>query len=297
MFTNMDLQAGFHQLKLSKDSREKTAFTPTSGLYHFKVLPFGCVSAPANFQRTTDVILAGLSCKVCLCYLDDILVHGRSFKEHNERLDRVLSALLAAGLTLNPRKCVFGARSITFLGHVVDVNGVSPNPKKIEAVLQFPRPDTITKLRSFIGMASFFRKFVLGFADIARPLNDLLKKEADVVRDWTEVHDQAMDQLKEKLASAPVLTHDDGVSQLELHIDASCKGLGAVLYLVKESVRKPIAFASRRLDGPEGKYHINELEFLALLWALKRFQHHVCGRNVLVKTDSSVLGDGESRSN
>ena len=107
---------------------------------------------------------------------------------------------------------------------MVDVNGVSPNPKKIEAVLQFPRPDTITKLRSFIGMASFFRKFVLGFADIARPLNDLLKKEADVVRDWTEIHDQAMDQLKEKLASAPVLTHDDGVSQLELHTDASCIG-------------------------------------------------------------------------
>ena len=116
-------------------------------------------------------------------------------------------------------------------------------------------------------MASFFRKFILGFADIARPLNDLLKKDADVVRDWTETRDQAMNQLKEKLVSAPVLTHDDGVSQLELHTDASCKGLGAVLYLVKESVRKPIAFASRRLDGPEGKYHINELEFLALLWA------------------------------
>ena len=138
-------------------------------------------------------------------------------------------------------------------------------------------------------MASFFRKFVLGFSDIARPLNDLLKKEADVVRDWSDVHDQAMEQLKAKLASAPVLTHDDGFSQLELQTDASGKGLGAVLYLIRDEVKKPIAFASRRLDGAEERYHINELEFLALLWALKRFQHHVYGRNVLVKTDSSVV--------
>ena len=158
---------------------------------------------------------------------------------------------------MNPKKCIFGARSVTFLGHIVDVNGISPNPKKMEAVLQFPRPNSTTQLRSFIGMASFFRKFVLGFSDIARPLNDLLKKEADGVRDWSDVHDQAMEQLKAKLASAPVLMHDDGFSQLKLHTDASGKDLRAILYLIKDEVKKPITFASRRLDGPKERYHIN----------------------------------------
>ena len=115
---------------------------------------------------------------------------------------------------------------------------------------------------------------VHGFAEIAKPLNELLKKDADVNLDWTSLHDSAMEKLKEKLATVPVLAHDDGVSPLEMQTDASGKGLGAVLYIVKGDVRKPIAYASRRLDGAEERYHVNELEFLAVLWALRRFNHH-----------------------
>ena len=171
---------------------------------------------------------------------------------------------------------------------MVDVRGISPNPEKVEAVANFPRPDTVTKLRAFLGLASFFRKFILGFSEIVRPLNELLKKGANVVRDWSKAHDEAMDLIKEKLSTAPVLTHDDGRSQLELQTDASGKGLGAVLYLLKDDVRKPIAYASRLKDAEE-RYHANELEFLALIWALKRFKQHLYGRPCLVKTDSSVV--------
>ena len=201
----------------------------------------------------------------------------------------VLKALKEAGLTLNPKKFIFGAKSVKFLGHIVDAEGVRPNPAKVEAIKNFPRPDTTTKLRSFIGMASFFRKFVPNFSTIVRPLNALLKKTADVVMDWQDEHDEAMQDLKDKMVSAPVLTHDDGVSQIELQTDASYKGLGAVLMLVKDGVRKPIAYASKKLNDTEEKYHINELEFMALWWALLKFRHHVYGRNCLVKTDSTVL--------
>jgi len=172
---------------------------------------------------------------------------------------------------------------------MVDARGISPNPEKVQAVANFPRPDTVTKLRAFLGLASFFRKFIRGFSEIVRPLNELLKKGANIVKDWSKVHDEAMDLIKEKLSTAPVLTHDDGLSQLELQTDASAKGLGAVLYLLKDDVRKPIAYASRRLKDAEERYHANELEFLALIWALKRFKHHLYGRPCLVKTDSSVV--------
>ena len=138
-------------------------------------------------------------------------------------------------------------------------------------------------------MASFFRKFVQGFAEIVKPLNDLTKKEADVLRDWTSEHQQAFDELKNRLMTAPVLTHDDGSSQLELCTDASLKGLGAVLLLNKDGVTKPLTFISRRLTLAEEKYHANELEFLALLWALNKLRYHLNGRSCLVKTDSAVV--------
>jgi hypothetical protein len=284
-YSSMDLEAGFWQIPVAPGDRPKCAFVTPDGLYQFKRLPFGLQASPPNFQRLMNQVLKGLLWTECLCYLDDILVYGRTWKEHLARLDRVLMALLKAGLTLNHKKCCFGARRVKFLGHMVDARGISPNPEKVEAVANFPRPDTVTKLRAFLGLASFFRKFIRGFSEIVRPLNELLKKGANIVRDWSKVHDEAMDLIKEKLSTAPVLTHDDGLSQLELQTDASAKGLGAVLYLLKDDVRKPIAYASRRLKDAEERYHANELEFLALIWALKRFKHHLYGRPCLVKTD------------
>ncbi len=138
-------------------------------------------------------------------------------------------------------------------------------------------------------MTSFFRKLIRGFAEIARPLHELLKKGKDVKKDWTEEHDQAMELLKQSLISAHVLTHEDGVSRIELQTDASLSGLGGVLLLHKDGTSKPITDISRRLTPAETKYDANELEFLAFLWSLNRLRHHVNGRTCLVKTDSSVV--------
>lgn len=288
-FTSVDLESGFWQIPVSLKDRPKTAFVTPDGLYQFKRLPFGLQASPPNFQRLMDRVLGGLQWEECLCYLDDVLIFGRTFEEHCERLDRVLKAIGDAGLTLNPKKCIFGAKEVKFLGHLVSFEGIKPNPAKVEAIKDFPKPTNTTQLRGFLGMASFFRKFVKNFADIARPLHNLLKKDADVVRDWRKEHDIAMEDLKERLVTTPVLAHDDGISQLELCTDASLKGLGAVLLLNKEGVSKPLMFISRRLNPAEEKYHVNELEFLALLWALTKLKYHLNGRTCHAKTDSSVV--------
>ena len=288
-YSSVDLEAGFWQIPLAQESRSRSSFVTPDGQYQFTRLPFGLQASPPNFQRLMNRVLKDLLWTECLCYLDDILIFGRTWEEHNRRLERVLAALREAGLTLNPQKCTFGARNVKFLGHMVDVNGLSPNPKKIEAICDFPRPVNSTQLRGLIGMASFYRRFVKGFSAITKPLNELLRKDADVARDWNQEHEEAVRLLKEAMTTTPVLCHDDGISQLELLTDASGKGLGAVLNIIKDGEKRPVAFASRKLVEAEEAYHINELEFLALIWALKRFRHHVYGRKVLVKTDSSVV--------
>ena len=220
-FSSVDLESGFWQIAVASEDRPKTAFITPDGVWQFKRLPFGLQSSPPNFQRLMDQVLGDLRWLECLCYLDDILIFGKTFEQHLERLEKVLQAIGDASLTLNPKKCVFGTRCVKFLGHLIDVDGVHPNPEKVDAIKEFPRPDDITKLRGFLGMTSFFRKFIKGFAKIARPLHELLKKGKDVKRDWTEEHDQAMEALKQSLITAPVLTHDDGVSPIELQTDAS----------------------------------------------------------------------------
>ncbi|KAI9555008.1 hypothetical protein GHT06_020301 [Daphnia sinensis] len=163
------------------------------------------------------------------------------------------------------------------LGHVVDSHGISPDPAKTEAIVKFPKPRNVTELRAFLGLASFYRSFIPGFAEAARPLHSLLKKDANVKEEWAGVHEKAMAELKEKLVTAPVLVCDDGVSELELQTDAS------------DGKANPITFISSKLSRADENYHANELECLALVWALGKLRHFVYGRPLLVKTESSAL--------
>jgi hypothetical protein len=171
----------------------------------------------------------------------------------------------------------------------IHISGIHPDPAKTKAIANFSRRINVTQLRAFLGMASFYRSFMPGFAENAKLLYALLKKKADVVKDWSAIHENAMQELKHKLVSAPVLVCDDGISQFELQTDASVKGIGAVLLLKKNDESHPITFISRKLSDAERNYHANELECLALVWALGKLRHYVYGRPVLVKTDSSAL--------
>ena len=288
-FTSLDLQKGFWQLPVTKEHREKTAFVTPDGLFEFLCMPFGLCGAPPSFQRLMDKVLSGLKWKECLCYMDDVLIFGRDFEEHQYRLDRVLDAIGNAGLTLNVKKCVFAAHRIAHLGHLIDKDGILPDPAKLEAVAEFPRPETLTQLRAFLGLASYYRRFIRGFAGIARPLHELLKKGSDVRNDWGPTQEAAFKDIKTKLTHSPVLVSDDGVSEVELQTDASTKGIGAVLLLRTPEGNRPVTFVSRKLSPAEEKYHANELECLALVWALNKLRHHIYGRPMVVKTDSNVL--------
>ena len=288
-FSSVDLQSGFWQLPVAPEHRHKTAFATPDGLFQFRRLPFGLSGSPASFQRLMDKVLRNLKWIECLCYFDDVLIFGRDFQEHCDRLDRVLDAVGKAGLTLNPGKCLFGTREITYVGYTIDGQGIRPDNRKVSAITQFPRPESATQLRAFIGLASFYRKFIHRFAEIARPLHELLKKNADVRRDWSTAHQLSFETLKDRLATSPILAHDDSQSPLELQTDASGAGIGAVLTIKKDLNSHPIMYVSRRLTPAEGRYHANELECLALVWALHKLRHIIYGRQCEVKTDSNVL--------
>ena len=287
-FTTLDLASGYWQVAMEPSSKEKTAFTTYSGLYQFKKMPFGLVNAPATFQRLMEVVLAGLARTVCLVYLDDILVIGKTLAEHNANLTKVLDRIQSAGLRLKPKKCQIAREEVEYLGHVVSAEGVGTDPKKLEAVRQYPTPTDVKTLRSFLGLTSYYRRFVPDFAKIAGPLHALTKKDVSFI--WTETCQQSFETLKKLLTSAPVLCFPQFDKPFILETDASGVGLGAVLAQKQEdgSVR-PIAYASRSLQPHERNYGITELEGLGVVWAVKHFRPYLYGHSCDVYTDHSAL--------
>ena len=285
-FASIDLLSGYHQITVAADDREKTAFATPDGLFEFTRMPFGVQNGPACFQRLMDRVLRHLKWSMCLVYLDDCLVFGATFDQLLERLHLVLTAIENAGLTINPRKCVFATDRVFHLGHVIDAGGIRPNPEKVSALSEMIVKNVKT-LRSFIGVASFFRKFVPGFSIIAQPLFKLLKK--NVPWSWGLEQEEAKSKLIEMLTTAPVLAHYDEDLDVVVQTDASQEGLGAVLLQDGGDGPRPISYISRGLDDAEKKRHCNELECLALVWALKKLRPYLYGKRFKVETDSSAV--------
>ena len=286
IFTKLDLHSGYWQLPVNPQDREKTAFCPGPGmgLFQFHRMPFGLSGAPSSFQRLMDKVLRGLP--YATRYIDDILIHSRSSEQHKQHLQEVFECLSAAGLTLRGRKCHIGMSHVSYLGHVFSAAGMATDPQKIQAVQQWPTPTSITAVRQFLGLASYYRRYIHHFSELAAPLHALTQKASTFT--WTQECNDAFLTLKKCLTNTPILAYpcfDHNANEFHLQTDASAVGLGAVL----EQDGHVIAYASRALTAPERKYSVIQRECLAVVYGLKHFRHYLLGKRFKVLTDHEPL--------
>ncbi|EYC36599.1 hypothetical protein Y032_0877g2818, partial [Ancylostoma ceylanicum] len=281
-FSTLDLSSGYWQISLPEDAKQKSAFTTTEGLYQFCVLPFGLSSSPPVFQRLMHTVLGPLLGEEVFCYLDDIIIATDTVERHLQMLENVFNALQGAGLKLNPRKCVLLEKKVEFLGHVIDREGLHMDPSKVEAIVNYPLPQSRSELRTFLGMCSYYRKFVLGFAKVAAPLHELTSEKTKF--EWTTERKACFDQLKRIITQAPVLAQPDiegarsGKKPFRIHTDASYLGLGGMLSQKGDGgLTHPISFASKGLTNCEKRYHVTDLEAPAVIFALWKFHMFVYG--------------------
>jgi len=245
---------------MAERDKQKTALSTGSGLYQFNVLPFGLCNAPATFERLMERVLLGLPWQVLLIFLDDVIVYAKSFEEVVRRLRLVFERLRSANLKLNPKKCVLFQRKITFLGHVVSGYGLSTDPRKTEAVSAWPVPRSDAEVRSFLGLTSYYRRFIYEYAHIAKPLHELSESGKEFL--WTEACEKAFCTLKENLASTPVLAYPTLDDMFILDTDASGLAIGAVLSQAQNGTEKVIAYFSRALRRVERNYCVTAVSYL-----------------------------------
>ena len=285
-FSTLDLQSGYFQVEMDPADAEKTAFTTICGLFQFKVMSFGLCNAPATFERMMEIILSGLHWETCLLYIDDVIIFADSFEQHMERLSEVLSKLQTAGLKLSPQKCQLFKKEVCFLCHVVSEHGISTDPTKIRAVEQWSAPTDVHQVRSFLGLCSYYRRFVEGFATIAKPLHKLTEKKTPFK--WTDECKASFMKLKQALCSSPVLCYPTIRQNFVLDTDASGVGIGSVLSQVEDGKERVVAYYSRALNKAERNYCITRKELLAVE-AVKHFHHYIYGVETVVRTDHGAL--------
>lgn len=287
-FSTLDLISGYWQVELNPNDQEKTAFCTPEGHFEFRVLPFGLCNAPATFQRLMDLVLAGLQWSSCLVYLDDVIVVGRSFQEHLKNLQSVFERLRGAGLKLQPGKCQLLRKKVHYLGHVISRDGVSTDPSKTEKVSNWPTPTSSRDVQQFLGLASYYRRFVRDFATIAKPLHRLTERTADFC--WTPQCQDAFEELRSRLVSAPVLAFPDYSREFILDTDASDTGIGAVLsQMQSDGTERVIAYASRVLTKAERRYCVTRRELLAAVTFVNHFRPYLLGKRFTLRTDHGSL--------
>ena len=286
-FSTLDMTNGYHQVLLDEDAKPKTAFNTSAGHFHFNRMPFGLKGAPATFQNLMNSVLSGLNGLKCLVYLDDIVIYGQNLKEHNNRLKEVFDCLQKYNLKLNPAKCQFLRQELTYLGHIVGPDGVNPDPKKCNAIVNYPEPKNQRDVRAFLGFVGYYRHFIKNFSKITLPLTALLKKDTNFV--WSPFCDEAFKILKSLIIQPPILQFPNFESTFIITTDASDIAIGSVLSQIFEAGELPIAFASRTLTKAEKNYSVVEKELLAVVWSIKHFRAYVYGRKFKLISDHKPL--------
>ncbi|KAH7711359.1 gagpol and env protein precursor [Aphelenchoides avenae] len=292
-FTTCDLHSGYWQIPLSSKAKELTAFSTLGGHWEFNVLPFGLSNAPGGFERAIEKIFEEDLGKTVFIYLDDILIATDTLEEHLQVVEKVLAKLREYNLRLKPKKCAFLKTETAFLGHVISAEGLKVDAEKIEKLLAYPVPQSMTDVRSFLGFANYYRQFVRNFTLLSKPIRDVL---AGSQFQWTDKEQRAFEELKKRMSCTPVLAQPDveaaisGVKPFILYTDASKDGVGAVLHQVgPDGKEHPIAFASKSCSKAERNYAITDLEALALIFALEKFKYFLLGTHVIARTDHQPL--------
>ena len=286
-FSKIDLKTAYHQVTIDPDSRNLTAFSTHVGLFRYKRMPYGLANAPAAFTRILQQALQ--SCSNLISYFDDILVFAPTKQEHDKHLQNLRSTLKAHNFEINEDKSQYGVQTIEFLGRQLSAEGIKPPPAATRAIQNCPCPTTKAELRSFLGMAGYFRCFIQHFATLATPLTRLLQE--GIPFQFAANEQRAFQQLKEGLLQSPFLAffNTDASVHTVLTTDASGTGVGAMLSQVQDGIEKPVYFVSRKLHPNETKFSSSELETLAVVWAVERLHQYVYGRTIEIRTDHSAL--------
>lgn len=287
IMSSLDLFSGFHQLPIREQDKEITTFTTYLGTFCYNYLPFGLKTSPIEFTRTLNACLSNYLYDICVLYVDDLITCGINTEQHNYRLRKIFEIFRDVKLKFKPSKCKFGYSELIILGHLVNSLGISPSPDKVSAIMKIDIPKRLKNVRSFVNMCGFYRKWIYNFSVIANPLNILTRKNVEFR--WDKDQQNAFETLKEKLATAPVLTHLKPDKPLEVRVDACDIGIAGILLQIEETGPKPLAYCSRRLSKYEEKLCIAEKECLSLVYSLSVFKPYLYMRHFQVRSDNCAV--------
>jgi ribonuclease HI len=282
-FSKLDLRSGFHQILLKPGEEFKTAFQTQFGHFEFRVMPFGLTGAPGTFQEAMNSTLAPFLRKFVLVFFDDILIFSKSYEEHLQHLQCVFQQLQVHDWKIKLYKCDFAQRSIAYLGHVISGAGIATDPQKISAVTGWPSPTNLKELRGFLELAGYYHKFMRHFGIIAKPLTELLKKNA--LFNWTPAHEDSSQAVKTALSSSPVLSLPDFSKPFSIETDASATGIGAVL----SQGGHPLAFLRKALGPRSRGLSTYEKEYMAVLLAVQHWRSYLQLAEFIIYTDQQSL--------
>jgi hypothetical protein len=283
VFSKVDLHLGYHQIKIRPEDVPKTAFSTRYGLYKYLVMSFGLTNAPAHFMYLINSVFMSELDKFVVVFIDDILIYFKSEEEHAQHLQVILQQLWDHQLYAKFSKCAFWLKEVPFLGHVISAEGIAVDPSKVQEVLDWKSLRSVTQIRSFLRLAGYYRRFISNFSKIAKPMTQLLEKEAKFK--WSPQYKEAFLTLKKLLTTATVLAQPDIEKLFDVYCDASDMGIGGVLM----QDGRAIAYASRQLWCHEEHYPIHDLELLVVVHTLKVWRHYLLGNLVHIYTDHKNL--------
>ncbi|EFO90955.1 hypothetical protein CRE_29046 [Caenorhabditis remanei] len=289
LYTTLDFQQGFHQIPVEPAHCARTAFACHMGAFEYIRMPMGLKGSPGTFQRVMNTLIKEIQARVFV-YIDDMVLTSESPSQHVRDIEEVLDKIEKSGMKLRPEKCKFALPEIRYLGFIISKSGIHPDPEKTKAIDEYPTPKTVKEVRAFIGMASFYRRFIENFSKIAAPIMTLTKKDQPF--EWTNECEEAFKELKAALTKNPILVAPKLGKPFVIEVDSSGKGVGAVLFQAQDDEGKDlrvIAYASRVYNGAEKRYPAIELEGLGLVYAVQQFRPYIDGARTLIITDHAPL--------